>query len=44
MGSDEIREVLIPKWYDPVNSPGKHELTKAQMESLQKIFTKHGLK
>lgn len=33
MGS-ELRETLIPKWYDPETSPCVHVMTEEQMEAL----------
>lgn len=44
MGSEELREVIIPSWYNPLTSPGTHVVSNKQMEQLQKIFKRHGLK
>ena len=38
---NELKDTLIPKWYDPEKSPCVHVMTEEQMEALQKIFTRH---
>lgn len=44
MGKDDVREILCPKWYDPLTSPGVHVVTDEQNVAFQKIFDRHGLK
>ena len=41
--SKEMVEVLVPEWYDPVKTPQKHQVTKAQMKVYQDLFKKSGM-
>lgn len=43
METEENREILIPKWYDPIESPGQHIVTEEQIEELHQMFKKNGL-